>query len=186
MKCVRAVIPSTALLAFLVCSVPLQEFNTFSRLHHEPLRLQMNEKVFDLMQKRATFRAFSFISTSLENFNYVLIFCMLSDGKHHYDQADKIRSEMKDLASEVRWPRANCRSFYSTKLVDFSTSTLKYITDSAIAEDSANDSDDMLNDSDEDMFDDSDETSSLPHRKRRKLSGVAVDEHVSCKFFFSD
>lgn len=136
------------------------------------------------MPKHATSRSISFVSTSLENFNYVLMFWMLSDGKHHYDQTKKIRSEMKDLAFDVRRPRANCRSFYSTNMVDFSTCTLKYLTDSAVAEDSADDSDDVLNDSDEDMFGDSDDTSSLPRRKRRKLSGggVAVDEHVSSNF----
>jgi len=115
----------------------------------------------------------------------MVIVYAFSDGRLHFEQAEKVHSEMKELASDVRWSYTNCRSFYSPRLVDFSMTTLKYITASAYVtcvDDSANDSDeDLFNASDEDMFNESDEPSSLPQRKRRKLSGgsVAVTEHVS-------
>jgi hypothetical protein len=78
---------------------------------------------------------------------------LFSDKVHEIEYAKKIHSQVRDMADQVKWPYKNFGSFYSSRLMDFSAHTLKYITDHV----DCPPVDDPMNDSDEDMFVDLDQ-----------------------------
>jgi hypothetical protein len=134
----------------------------------------------------------------------VFYFCFLADFfsvlRRDTEHFRVINDEMKDLVAQVFRPYPNSRLFYSSRLTDFSASTVRYILEN-VDDDHTDDcsvnggrrqsvesDEDLFCDSEEDLFanSDDDNITSPPRRRRKLFDGRAfVRSGVRMEFFLS-